>query len=203
VLSSLISWSSIGWLNLPLLGTALPLSAIFLKLRSLQNSPLFELRRLDWTDVSLFTVEIILLALPLSWASNLYAWSSFCTLLSLLLGEAILLAFVFYEGRAITPIMPHRIFKLKTACATLIGIFILGISLYSLLLWLLLSYQAIMAKGSITVGSLSSANKCCERGSGCWWSHYSWLDQNRISLEYSHRLGVHSWSNWHLCLGGC
>jgi hypothetical protein len=105
-----------------------------------------ELRRLDWTGVFLFTTGIILFALPMSWAGNLYAWNSFRTLLPLLLGVTILVAFAFYEGKAITPIMPHRSFKSRTASATLIGVFIHGVSLYSLLQWLPLLYQAVMAK---------------------------------------------------------
>jgi MFS family permease len=133
VFSSLVSWRWIGWINLPLLGISFLLTVVFLRLRSLQYSPLFELRRLDWTGVFLFTAGIILFALPLSWAGNLYAWNSFRTLLPLLLGVAILLAFAFYEGRAIAPMMPHRIFKSKTASATLIGAFIHGVSSYSLL----------------------------------------------------------------------
>lgn len=146
VFSSLVSWRWIGWINLPLLGISFPLTVVFLRLRSLQHSRLSELRRLDWTGVLLFTVGIILFALPLSWAGNLYTWNSFRTLLPLLLGVAILLAFAFYEGRAFTPIMPHRIFKSKTASATLISVFLHGISLYSLLQWLPLLYQAVMAK---------------------------------------------------------
>jgi hypothetical protein len=42
--------------------------------------------------------------------------------------------------------MPHRIFKSKTASATLIGVFLHGLSLYSLLQWLPLLYQSVMAK---------------------------------------------------------
>jgi hypothetical protein len=146
VFSSLVSWRWIGWMNLPFLGISFSLSVFFLKLRSLQNSPLSELRRLYWAGVSLLTAGIILFALPLSWVDNLYAWNSFRTLLPLLLGVDILLAFAIYEGVATTPIMPHRIFKSKTASATLIGVFLHGVSLYSLLQCLPLLYQAVMAK---------------------------------------------------------
>jgi MFS family permease len=136
VFCSLVSWRWIGWINLPLLGISFPLTVVFLRLRAPQGSPMSELQRLDWTGVFLFTTGIILFALPMSWAGNLYAWNSFRTLLPLLLGVTILVAFAFYEGKAITPIMPHRIFKSRTASATLIGVFIHGVSLYSLLQWL-------------------------------------------------------------------
>jgi hypothetical protein len=146
VFSSLVTWRWLGWINLPLLAISFPLTAFFLRLRSLQHSPLSELRRLDWAGMFLFTAGIILFALPLSWAGNLYAWNSFRTLLPLMLGVAILSMFAFYESRPIAPIMPYRIFNSKTASATLIGAFLHGASLYSLLQWLPLLYQAVMAK---------------------------------------------------------
>ena len=42
--------------------------------------------------------------------------------------------------------MPYRIFCSKTASAALAGVFLHGVSLYSLLQWLPLLYQAVMAK---------------------------------------------------------
>lgn len=143
--SSLVTWRWLGWINLPLLGVSFTLTAFFLRLRSLQQSPLSDLRHLDWTGMFLFTAGIIMFALPLSWAGNLFAWDSFRTLLPFLLGVAILSAFAFYERRPVNPIMPHRIFN-STASATLIGVFLHGVSLYSLLQWLPLLYQAVMAK---------------------------------------------------------
>lgn len=144
--SSLVTWRWLGWINLPLLGISFPLTAVFLRLRPLENSRVSGLRRLDWVGIPLFTTGIVLFALPLSWAGNLYAWDSFRTLLPLLLGVAILFVFAFWEGKPAAPIMPHRIFRSRTASATLVGVFLHGVSMYSLLQWLPLLYQAIMAK---------------------------------------------------------
>ena len=145
VFSSLVSWRWLGWINLPLLGISFPLTAFFLRLRSL-NTSLSGLCKLDWIGIPLFTTGIVLFALPLSWAGNLYAWGSFRTLLPLMLGVLILAVFVFYERRPSAPIMPYRIFNSKTAAATLAGVFLHGMSLYSLLQWLPLLYQAVMAR---------------------------------------------------------
>lgn len=146
IFSSLVTWRWLGWINLPLLGISFPLTAFFLRLRPLEHSRLSQLRRLDWIGMPLFTTGIVLFALPLSWAGNLYAWDSFRTLLPLILGVAILSTFAFYEKMPAAPIMPHRIFKSRTASATLAGVFLHGVSLYSLLQWLPLLYQAVMAK---------------------------------------------------------
>lgn len=144
--SSFVTWRWLGWINLPLLGISFPLTVFFLHLRLLEHSRTSRLRTLDWVGMSLFTGGIVLFALPLSWAGNLYAWESFRTLLPLLIGVAILVAFGFYESKPSNPIMPYRIFESKTAFATLAGVFFHGVSLYSLLQWLPLLYQAVMAK---------------------------------------------------------
>ncbi|KAK6216567.1 hypothetical protein QIS74_06681 [Colletotrichum tabaci] len=146
VFSSLVTWRWLGWINLPLLAISFPLTVFFLRLRPLEHPRLSRLRTLDWVGVPLFTAGIVLFALPLSWAGNLYSWDSFRTLLPLLLGAALLCAFAFYEGKPAVPIMPHRIFQSRTASATLASVFFHGVSLYSLLQWLPLLYQAVMAK---------------------------------------------------------
>ena len=132
IVSSLVFWRWLGWINLPLLGISFLLTAFFLRLRSLTTS-LSGLRNIDWIGIPLSTTGIVLFALPVSWADNLYAWGSFRTLLPLVLGTLILAVFVFYERRPSAPIMPYRIFSSKTASATLAGVFLHGMSLYSLL----------------------------------------------------------------------
>ncbi|KAL0940066.1 uncharacterized protein CTRU02_206676 [Colletotrichum truncatum] len=144
--SSLVTWRWLGWINLPFLGISFTLTVFFLRLRPLEHSRLSQLRQLDWVGMPLFTAGTVLFSLPLSWAGNLYDWGSFRTLLPLLLGVAILAIFAFYESKPTFPIMPHRIFKSKTASATLASVFLHGVSLYSLLQWLPLLYQAVMAK---------------------------------------------------------
>ncbi|VUC30987.1 unnamed protein product [Clonostachys rosea] len=144
--SGLVTWRWLGWINLPLLGLSFPITVFFLRLRSLEKPRLSGLRTLDWVGIALFSIGAVLVALPLSWAGSLYPWSSFRTLLPLLIGVAALFSFAFYEGKPVAPIMPHRLFKSRTATATLFGVFFHGVLLYSLLQWLPLLYQACMSK---------------------------------------------------------
>ncbi|KAK1984891.1 major facilitator superfamily domain-containing protein [Colletotrichum cereale] len=146
IFSSLVTWRWLGWIILPLLGISFPLTAVFLRLRPLEHSRVSRLRTLDWVGMPLFTAGIVLFALPLSWAGNLYTWDSFRTLLPLLIEAALLCDFAFYEIKPAVPIMLHRIFRSRTASATLAGVFLHCVSLYSLLQWLPLLYQAVMAK---------------------------------------------------------
>jgi MFS family permease len=62
---SLVSWRWIRQINMPLLVILFSLIAVFLGLRSPQNSPLCELRRFDKIDVLLFGAEVIMPAFPL------------------------------------------------------------------------------------------------------------------------------------------
>ncbi|KAJ5465787.1 hypothetical protein N7530_009574 [Penicillium desertorum] len=139
------SWRWIGWINLPWLGIGTPLVIIFLKLRPipLDSTLVGNLKRLDWIGIALLIIGISILVIPMSWAGSLYPWPSWQTLLSMFLGVAMLVAFGLYEGKPTDPIVPHRIFHSKTGNVTLIGGFLHGAVLVSLLQYLPLLYQAV------------------------------------------------------------
>ncbi|KAF9775748.1 hypothetical protein IL306_006122 [Fusarium sp. DS 682] len=139
------SWRWIGWVNLPILGFGTPLLFFFLKLRpvTMDSSLASNIERLDWIGMGLVVSGITIFVLPLSWAGSLFPWSSWQTLLPMLLGVLVLVGFVFYEAKPAAPIMPHRLFHSITANMTLLGGFIHGAILVSLLQYLPLIYQAV------------------------------------------------------------
>ncbi|KAI3321508.1 MFS general substrate transporter [Xylariaceae sp. AK1471] len=138
-----VTWRWIGWINLPLVGISFALAAYGLRLKPVEGSLVSRLGRLDWIGMLLFTVGSAIFALSLSWAGALYPWSSFRTILPLVLGFVILVIFGFYEGRPTEPVVPYRLFHSRTAVATLLGGFIHGLVLYPLLLYLPLFFQAV------------------------------------------------------------
>ncbi|XEV03219.1 hypothetical protein FSHL1_008506 [Fusarium sambucinum] len=142
------SWRWIGWVNLPILGFGAPLVFFFLRLRSITvNSSNVE--RLDWIGMGLVVSGITIIVLPLSWAGSLFPWSSWQTLLPMLLGIVVLAVFVWFESKPAVPIMPHRLFHSKTANMTLIGGFMHGAILVSLLQYLPLIYQVVYLETAI------------------------------------------------------
>ncbi|KAL6916821.1 hypothetical protein FSST1_008316 [Fusarium sambucinum] len=142
------SWRWIGWVNLPILGFGAPLVFFFLRLRSITvNSSNVE--RLDWIGMGLVVSGITIIVLPLSWAGSLFPWSSWQTLLPMLLGIVVLAVFVWFESKPAVPIMPHRLFYSKTANMTLIGGFMHGAILVSLLQYLPLIYQVVYLETAI------------------------------------------------------
>ena len=142
--SSYVSWRWIGWINLPLLGVAFPLVFFFLNLRPIDTSFKSNMKRLDWGGAVLSLAGITLFVLPLSWAGSLYSWKSWKTILPLVIGILLMIAFAVYESKPQAPVMPHRLFRSRTAIMTLIGNFMHGAMLFTLLQYLPLFYQAVM-----------------------------------------------------------
>jgi MFS family permease len=141
--SEFVSWRWIGWINLPLVGLAFALAVFFLHLRPIDMALGVKIRRLDWGGMLLFTVGATCLALPLSWADSLYPWSSWRTIVPFVIGILVLTVFGFYEKKQTEPVIPYRVLGNITAVMALIGGFIHGLIMYTMLLYLPLFFQAV------------------------------------------------------------
>ena len=142
--SEFVDWRWIGWVNLPIIVVGVVLAFFFLHLRPIDSAFGSKLRRLDWIGMLLFTIGGIAFALPLSWAGSMYPWSTWRTILPLMIGAVVLVIFGIYESKPAAPILPYRIFRNTTAVVTLIGATSHGAVLYSILLYLPLFFQAVM-----------------------------------------------------------
>ncbi|PVH95310.1 MFS general substrate transporter [Periconia macrospinosa] len=136
-------WRWIGWINLPIAGAGFILAVFFLRLKPIEKTLDQKLKSLDWIGLGLFALGSTIFTLPLSWAGSIYSWSSWRTLLPLLLGLLILIVLGFYERKPKEAVFPYRIFRNATAFVTLIGSFIHGAVLYSAILYLPLFFQAV------------------------------------------------------------
>ncbi|KAI0165409.1 MFS general substrate transporter [Hypoxylon sp. FL1284] len=142
LLSQYTTWRWIGWINLPVSGLGLLLVALFLRLKAIDQSFRQKLRRLDWSGLLLFTIGCALFTSPLAWAGAMFQWSSWKTLLPLLLGVAILFIFGWHESRSKEPVFPYRRFKSRTAWTTLLASFLHGAVTFSIVFYLPLFFQA-------------------------------------------------------------
>ncbi|KAF5025546.1 hypothetical protein F66182_2354 [Fusarium sp. NRRL 66182] len=141
-----VSWRWIGWISLPFTATIFFLAVVFLRLRVIDLALTSKLGRLDWWGMLLFTTGATLSALPLSWANDLFPWSSWQTLVPLIMGVLVLVAFGFYEANPVEPIIPHRLFANRTFGIALLSGFLNGIIMYSLTLYIPLFFQAVFLK---------------------------------------------------------
>lgn len=144
-----VSWRWIGWVNLPMCAAGFLLTVFFLRLQPLNQPVRDRLRRLDWAGLVVFAIGCTAFSLPLSWAGALYPWSSWRTILPLVLGFLILIFFAFYEASPAEPIFPHRIFANKTAASTIVGATLHGMILYSVMFYGPLYFQSVMLQTSI------------------------------------------------------
>ncbi|KAI1173520.1 major facilitator superfamily domain-containing protein [Nemania sp. FL0916] len=149
VFSSYATWRWIGWFNLPILAVSFTLMLFFLRLRPLDKSDSSRSRRIDWIGMLLFVAGSTLFSLPVSWAGSLYAWSSWPTILLLILGASLLCVFASYERNPENPILPYRLFHSWTATLALVGAFLHGASLFASLQWLPLLFQAVLFESTL------------------------------------------------------
>lgn len=134
--SEFVSWRWIAWINLPFIGIAMVLIPIFLKLRATQQSFKEKFARIDWIGILLFILGLTLLTLAVTWGGTLYPWDSWQTLVPMLTGIAVLVAFGFYEVRPSDPIIPYHFFTSRTKATALFNSFLHGTILYTVLFYL-------------------------------------------------------------------
>lgn len=154
------SWRWNGWINVPLLGVDVVLAALFLRLKSLDEPLATRFARLDWIGSLMFTIGAAAFVLPLSWAGNLYPWSSWKTIVPLVIGLLVLLAFAVYEARPEAPLFPHRMFKSRTSLMTLLSGTIHGLIIYPATTYLPLFFQAVKLQSPLQ-SAVSILPSCC------------------------------------------
>lgn len=99
-----------------------------------------KLRRVDWVGTVVFIASTTGFLIPLTWGGVMYDWSSWRTLVPLILCAFGLVGFIVYEEllerRGGEPIIKFSVMKNRTAAVTYLGTFVHG-----LILWCLLYYQ--------------------------------------------------------------
>jgi hypothetical protein len=112
----------------------------FLKLNYQTSAFVAKLRRVDWIGTILFIAATTGLLIPLTWGGVIYEWSSWRTLVPLIICAFGLVGFVVYEEwlerSGGEPVIRLEVMKNRTAAVTYLGTFIHG-----LLLWCILYYQ--------------------------------------------------------------
>ncbi len=147
------TWRWIFWLNLPFCGLGFLTLPFCLRLQHPPGRVASKLQRFDWAGAILLTASTTSLLMPISWGGVMFAWSSFRTLVPLVLGICGLFVFVLYETRIIkTPLIPLSIFRNRTAVVNYIGTLVHGIVLWCLLYYLPLYYEAVKAYSPIISG---------------------------------------------------
>ncbi|GAB3416285.1 MFS transporter [Flindersiella endophytica] len=145
VIAEGLAWQWIFWLNLPI-----GVIAILLTLRRVEES-VGPNNRLDLAGVVLATTG----AFGIVWAlvrGNAAGWGSAEVLASLVLGVALVIAFVRWEQRTNAPMLPMRFFRLRAFATANPANFAVFASLYGTMFFLAQYFQVVQGEGPIGAG---------------------------------------------------
>ncbi|KAF2836439.1 MFS general substrate transporter [Patellaria atrata CBS 101060] len=148
-----VTWRWIFWINLPFIGIGLAMIILFLNLHQQTSSFLAKLRRVDWLGMVLFLSSSTGFLIPITWGGVQYAWSSWRTLVPLILCSIGMLLFVLYEAKlASEPLIRLSVFSNRTANINFSASFIHGLILWCVLYYLPLYYEAVKGYTPILAG---------------------------------------------------
>ncbi|KAJ5900016.1 hypothetical protein N7495_004760 [Penicillium taxi] len=148
-----VTWRWIFYINFPFIGIGAVFVALFLNLNLLPASLVEKLRKIDYLGTLLFVASLSSFLIPLSWGGVSYPWSSWHTLVPLIVGALGLIAFAYYEYRFATdPIIPPMIFANITATVSFVESILQGLVLWCALYYQPLYYEAVKEYSPIISG---------------------------------------------------
>ncbi|TCD64696.1 hypothetical protein EIP91_003770 [Steccherinum ochraceum] len=147
------AWRWLFYLNLPLSGIAFALVLIFLNVRAPEGSISVKLRRVDWFGNFIVIAGATLSMTGLTFAGVRFPWDSAQVLAPLVIGLALIVAFILYEARIpLEPTIPWGVLSNWTAISGYIGTFTHGLTSISVIYYLPIYFQAVRGDSPIIAG---------------------------------------------------
>lgn len=149
-----VSWRWIFYLNLPIAGVAFILLALVLRVRYNKDSARNSLKRIDILGNALLVASVVAVLIALTWGGEQYRWSSWHTLVPLILGVIGLIGFLWIESTKLIrePTMPFRLFANRTSLGAYAITFIHGMLIYWASYFLPVYFQAVKGAGAVESG---------------------------------------------------
>jgi MFS family permease len=146
-------WRWIFWINLPFIGVGGISITIFLKANKRPGSFLGKLKELDWIGMGLFLTSTTGFLIPISRGGIEYPWSSWHTLVPLLVCTTGLVALAIHqEYVAKCPFVHTSIFKNRSAAIILTLTVLYGLILSAVLFYLPLYFEAVKGMSPVMAG---------------------------------------------------
>ncbi|MEA2318195.1 MAG: hypothetical protein QOD44_2384 [Solirubrobacteraceae bacterium] len=146
VLTDLLSWQWIFYVNAPVGAGAFVLAPMLLR-----ESRDASARSFDVPGAVLVTSGLVLLVYAITQANG-YGWGSAETIGFFVAAAATLGAFLAWESRASDPLMPFSIFRLRTLVGANVAGLILGTVMFSMFLMLTLYMQQVLGYSPLRTG---------------------------------------------------
>jgi MFS family permease len=149
------TWRWIFYLNLPIGGAALAILFVFLHVDYNKEMTLqAKLRQIDLIGNGFLIAGTVAILYSLSYAGTIHPWSSWNTLVPLLLGFLSFLIFAFCEVFEIAqePVMPKRLFQHRTSVIVAVNTFLYSVVLFWILFFLPVYFQSVKLYSSTYSG---------------------------------------------------
>ena len=146
ILTDLLSWEWIFFVNIPVGLVALALTPLLLS-----ESRDARVRSFDARGAVLVTAGLVALVYGITQAND-YGWASLETLGIFAAAAVLLVAFVVAETRVADPLVPFRIFRISTVTGANVAGFILGTATFGMFLMLTLYMQQVLGFSAIETG---------------------------------------------------
>jgi EmrB/QacA subfamily drug resistance transporter len=147
VLTSYLNWTWIFFINVPVGIAAIALAPVLLK-ESKANLPH---RHFDFAGATSITAGLMLLVYAMTHATQ-HGWGTTETIGLLAVSAFLIVAFVVIELRSKAPLLPMRMFRLRTLTGSNVAGFLLGGALFSQFFLLTLYMQQVLGYSAIKTG---------------------------------------------------
>ena len=180
ILTDLLSWEWIFFVNVPV-----GLAALVLAPMLLEESRDAHGQSHDVAGAVLVTSGLSLLVLGITQGQQ-WGWDSARTIGVFVAAGALLLAFAGWEQRQRDPLVPFSIFRLQTLTAANIAGFIMGTAMFSMFLMLTLYMQGVLGYSPLETGVAYLA----VAGTAVIWANFAAAAVNRVGVKPALILGM-------------
>jgi EmrB/QacA subfamily drug resistance transporter len=180
ILTDLLSWEWIFFVNVPVGVAAFALSPILLR-----ESKDAHGQSHDIPGAMLVTSGLLLFVLGITQGRQ-WEWLSAATVGVFAASAVLLLAFVVWEQRQKEPLVPFSIFRLQTLTAANVAGFIMGTAMFSMFLMLTLYMQQVLGYSPIETGVAYLA----VAGTAVIWANFAAVAVNKVGVKPALILGM-------------
>ena len=180
ILTDLLSWEWIFFVNVPVGIVALALSPVLLR-----ESRDAHGQSHDVPGAVLVTSGLVLLVLGVTQGRQ-WEWLSARTIGVFAASAVLLVVFALWEQRQREPLVPFSIFRLQTLTAANVAMFIMGTALFSMFLMLTLYMQQVLGYSPIETGLAYLA----VAGTAVVWANVAAVAVNKVGVKPALILGM-------------
>ncbi|KAF7886067.1 hypothetical protein EAF00_010170 [Botryotinia globosa] len=147
------AWRWIFYLNLPIIAVGFVGCVWFLRLERRERTIEEKLSEIDYIGSIIFVGSLTSFLIPLTWGGVSYSWTSWHTLVPLLIGATGLIIFCTYEAMfAKKPIIPARLFRNPSTTIAYFCTFLHGMILWSIVYYAPFYFMSVQGYTSMMAG---------------------------------------------------